>query len=79
MVCVLVISAMPIYAEKPTMKIFVNNDVAKTPHGYVPDEIILKLKEGASAKDIANIIKFGEMKKMQHGLHKLKISNGKWM
>lgn len=77
LVCVLIISMTPIYAEKTDTEIFINDTIGKTPRGYVPNEIILKLKEGANGKDIANIARFGEMKQLQHGLHKLKISNGK--
>lgn len=70
-------SAAPIFAGNTDTKIFVNNEIRKTPDGYVPNEIILKLKEGASEKDISAIAKFGEMKSMCHHMEKLKVSNGR--
>jgi len=70
-------SAAPIFAGNTDTKIFVNNEIRKTPDGYVPNEIILKLKEGASEKDISAIAKFGEMKSMCHHIEKLKVSNGR--
>jgi len=76
-VCVLIMSAAPIFAGNTDTKIFVNNEIRKTPNGYVPNEIILKLKEGASEKDISTIAKFGEIKPMCHQMKKLKVSNGK--
>ncbi len=70
--CVLIASVTPIYAERTNVAVFVKETIEKTPTGYVPDEVIVKLKDGANANDMA---KFGRMKRMEHGLIRLKINS----